>query len=605
MAIYNPRRARELEAAARAAEAQRETEARRGQREAQTWQQVLGTVDQLIGLAPQAIGAYETGQAKQVLAGERPLKPEKPDDILGQIGAFIASPFEGGVQRRAKEMAGKMAPAELEKIRPTLTQAIGGVPEANKFLVPKNRLTEQEVVQREIQRSPVLSLLPEQQREAIGFGETQRVQAEQAAAASAAEEAQRKARLTEADIALKEAKASDIKLKGSNAKAVDMFSAPLAALASEIAIAEREGLTSTDAGKTLSSRRLIIDAMDNRLREMGQDPSSPSAQEAKQRALNAAVKGIGMKELPPGEVQNLTNLGQTMKNLMTLDALREKAGWSPQRAEIIKQRIAERLNTPIVNLGPLLELATDVQNRALLSPDELSFLNYAKIMQNRMALAEFAGTGAVGQREADRVMPFVLNPWTTDVEWEKDFSVALQNMAGQFGHSVRNQRALYQVPEPLVTIADDAIEFSTSTTRDDALAKRLKETKAVMEAPASTTRPANGYADIGEGARAAASAPGLVLGAALNLDEFADNLLSTGEPEMMATGAAIKSLVRQDKNDEAEAMARQVAPADMVLIEITDTSGAVQQVKIPQQNLQRATKAIQQAGQTYSIIRGQ
>jgi hypothetical protein len=615
---------RALQAAQQAAEAQRQTEARRGQREAQTWQQVLGTVDQLIGLAPQAIGAYETSEAQKVLAGERPLEREKPKDVLEGIAQFISSPFEGGVQRRAKAMAGEMAPAELAKLQPLTTQAVqhrltdGVQPldkrEARKQISPEefekriSRAMPVDAAREILERSPALRLLPEREREAMAVGEAQRVQAEQAAAASASAEAERKARLTEADIALKEAKANDIKLKGSNAKAVDMFSAPLASLASELAIAEREGLTSTDVGRTLSSRRVIIDAMDNSLREMGQDPSSPSAQEAKQRALNAALKNIGMKELPPGEVQKLTNLSGTMKNLMTLDALREKAGWNPKKAEIIKQRIAERIRTPIVDIGQLLELATDVQNRALLSADELAFLNFAKVMQNRMALAEFAGTGAVGQKEADRVIPFVLNPWTTDVEWEKDFSIALQNMASQFGHSVRNQRSLYQVPQQLVDTADDAIEFSTSSTRDDALAKRLKESKAIMEAPATTTPPAKekAYKDIGEGARAAASAPGLVLGAALNLDELADNLLATGEPEMMAAGATIKSLARQGKTDEAEAVAQKVAPAgDKVLVETTDSSGKVQQLRIPRENLQQAEDAVKKAGGSFRIIEGQ
>ena len=562
---------RALQAAARAAEAQRQTETARGQREARGLERTLGLVDQLIGLAPQAIEGYQAGEVQKILAGERGLEREKPkdDDILGQIGAFIASPFEEGVQRKAKMAAGRMAPERLQQVEPLLREAIrkpGMTPAmtpqevkkqvteskavGGKFVEPAPRQrAPREAARAELMKDPALALLPQQQQEAAIAGLEQRMAAEQGAAQAASAKADLERRKAEADIALKEAEAGDLKLKGTQEKAVDLISAPLFEVASSVALSEKEGLTSTDVNRVLESRRNVLQAMDDQLVALGQDPSSPSAQEAKQRALKAALKDTEMPDLPAGEITKLSNLSDTIRNLMTLDALRQKAEWNPKKAQIIKQKIVESFpGTPIVDAGDLLRLATNTQNRAKLSADELAFLNYANIMQNRMALAEFVGTGAVGEKEANRVMPFVLNPWTTDVEWEKEFSTSLQGIAGKFGHTVLAQRELNRVPESLVSLARDAIDFSTTTTRPDAISRALQKSKEIMESPADTTRPTPEQAalDIQKGGRAALGAPGEVIGETIGLEQFLDRVIEANAADAPpGTVDYLKSLLKK------------------------------------------------------------
>ena len=118
MAIYNPKRARELEAAARLAESQRQREMAKGQREQRTTEQILGLVEGLIGAAPQVVGGLQDLQAQQVLAGEKPLPEQKPksDDILENISRFITDPFDAGVRQRVKQMAAEQKGPRLHMV---------------------------------------------------------------------------------------------------------------------------------------------------------------------------------------------------------------------------------------------------------------------------------------------------------------------------------------------------------------------------------------------------------------------------------------------------------------------------------------------------------
>lgn len=440
MAIYNPRRARELEAAARAAEAQRETEARRGQREAQTWQQVLGTVDQLIGLAPQAIGAYETGEAQKVLAGERPLEREKPKDVLEGIAQFISSPFESGVQRRAKAMAGEMAPAELAKLQPLTTQAVqqrlaeGVQPldtrEARKQISPEEfekRLGKAMPVEAAargvLERSPALRLLPEREREAMAVGEAQRVQAEQAAAASAAELRQAQLDKLRADAEAKQAAARK-ETGGVSATRKDLVEAAKGAAFESIASLEKEMNVVGDpdmTGQTISKvRSLAEEAYVAR----GGDPETNEGQADVNKIVEDAYKKYQKKPFSVKDY-DVVQIGVELDSeLRELDSLRKKVKFKPTDAQQIRQAIADT-EAPF-NLDAILKTANDLMLRGEITNDQLVYLRLAAQAKNNMIKAANGGYN-VTNSDFTRLTQIVLDPMAPQEVWDGLLTGTLRN----------------------------------------------------------------------------------------------------------------------------------------------------------------------------------
>lgn len=500
MAIYNPRRARELEAAARLAESQRQRELAKGQREQRTTEQILGLVEGLIGAAPQAAQAFEQSQAERVLAGERPLEMEEAKDPFTSLGRFL---FEPGIKAKAQKMAQERAPAELARLRPLATEAIKQTTpldmpierkeiskeEFEKRLEAASPAFGQKRAEAVLAESPIMQLLSEQQRKAMAAGETQRVQAE-------AEAAERQSKLDEAQIT-KLTSGAGLKVGDKDKKKIAELTPAMQNAAQRLVLERKEPLTSTDGKVQVQALDEIQAALDENLRAMGEDPYSAASQAVKLAVIEEAQKGIEMKPLNAAEVEKLVTQGETLRELVQLDALRKRAGWNPSRAEIIRQKIAEELESPISLIRPekMLELALGVENRLKLSADERAFLNKASIMRNRAALAEFAGTGPVGDKEASRVLPFVLNPWTTDVEWDKDFSITLQSASSRYGQHVRALRATNIFDENIVNLGKMALEYGTTDTQEDSIKKSLKQSKEQIEAPADTERPPVEYVE--------------------------------------------------------------------------------------------------------------
>jgi len=419
MAIYNPKRARELEAAARLAESQRQRELAKGQREQRTTEQILGLVEGLIGAAPQVVGGLQDVQAQQVLAGEKPLPEQKPetDNILENIGRFITDPFEAGVRQKARTMAAERAPAELAKIRPTLTTAIKGVPEANKFLMPQDQLTEQEVVGKEIERSPVLRLLPEQEREAIGFGETQRVQAEQAAA-------ERQRKLDEAQITKLTAgatRAAGGELPGRKAL---RQAAELTTIASA---ANLEGEINAVGDPTLTGQTFeqVKKLAEQAYIQRGGDPTTNEGMADVSSIVTATYKKYRKKDFSPkdyDQVQEALNLNDELNGL---NDLRSKVEFSPTQAQQIRQRIAE--TQTILNIDEIVRLANDLQVLGELTPDQVVYLRLAAQAKNSLIKAANDGYN-VTNSDFGRLSSIVLDPMAPQEVWDGLLTGTLKNI---------------------------------------------------------------------------------------------------------------------------------------------------------------------------------
>jgi hypothetical protein len=467
---------RALQAAQQAAEAQRETEARRGQREAQTWQQVLGTVDQLIGMAPQAIGAYETGEAQKVLAGERPLEREKPKDVLEGIAQFISSPFEGGVQRRAKAMAGEMAPAELAKLQPLTTQAVqqrlaeGAQPldtrEARKQISPEEfekrlgRAMPVEAAARGVlERSPALRLLPEREREAMAAGETQRVQAEQAAAASDAELRQAQLDKLRAETTLK--------ISQSEAKATKVSPQKRAELAAAIAGDVRtsaqklqQNLASTDP----AVRSAAIDTLNDEaslaaatLRTEDGQPLSPDSTIVRAAAGEAVANIMKELELPPLNETAQAQLAvdkDTIKKVADLWETRKKVGFSLEEEQIIGRTIMDNANN-VLGVPQILKALQDAGLKATLTAEQNDWLAQAMVIKNRLTTQEFKGTGAISDFERKSVLPFVLNPFSTEAQFDQRARSTIKDISSKFVNKVNSYKKLNRFDDEIIKFSED------------------------------------------------------------------------------------------------------------------------------------------------------
>ena len=478
MAIYNPRRARELEAAARAAEAQRQTETARGAREAQTWQQVLGTVDQLIGLAPQAIGEMQSAEARKVLAGERPLEQPAPakDDILGQVGAFIASPFEAGVKERALAGAAKMAPSEVAKLQPLTTQAVQervaagdkplDKPAERKQISPQEfekRLSQATPVEASargvLEQSPALRLLPEREQQALAVGETQRVQAEQAAAASEAELRQAQLDKIRAE--------SRFKISQTEAKATKVSPQKRAELAAAIAGDVRasaqklqQDLASTDP----AVRSAAIDALNDQaslaaatLRTEDGQPLSPDStivRAAAGEAVADIMKELNLPALNEAAQAQLAVDKETIGKIADLVERRKKVGFNLNQQQIIGRAIADNSGN-FLGVPQVLKALQDAGLKASLTAEQSSWLADAMIVKNRLTTQEFKGTGAISDFERRSVLPFVLDPFSTEAQFDQRARDTIKDISSKFVSKVNSYRKLNKFDDEIMKFAQE------------------------------------------------------------------------------------------------------------------------------------------------------
>ena len=478
MAIYNPRRARELEAAARAAEAQRQTETARGAREARGLERTLGLVDQLIGLAPQAIGEMQSAEARKVLAGERPLEQPAPakDDILGQVGAFIASPFEAGVKERALAGAAKMAPSEVAKLQPLTTQAVQervaagdkplDKPAERKQISPQEfekRLSQATPVEASargvLEQSPALRLLPEREQQALAVGETQRVQAEQAAAASEAELRQAQLDKIRAE--------SRFKISQTEAKATKVSPQKRAELAAAIAGDVRasaqklqQDLASTDP----AVRSAAIDALNDQaslaaatLRTEDGQPLSPDStivRAAAGEAVADIMKELNLPALNEAAQAQLAVDKETIGKIADLVERRKKVGFNLNQQQIIGRAIADNSGN-FLGVPQVLRALQDAGLKASLTAEQSSWLADAMIVKNRLTTQEFKGTGAISDFERRSVLPFVLDPFSTEAQFDQRARDTIKDISSKFVGKVNSYRKLNKFDDEIMKFAQE------------------------------------------------------------------------------------------------------------------------------------------------------
>lgn len=478
MAIYNPRRARELEAAARAAEAQRQTETARGAREARGLERTLGLVDQLIGLAPQAIGEMQSAEARKVLAGERPLEQPAPakDDILGQVGAFIASPFEAGVKERALAGAAKMAPSEVAKLQPLTTQAVQervaagdkplDKPAERKQISPQEfekRLSQATPVEASargvLEQSPALRLLPEREQQALAVGETQRVQAEQAAAASEAELRQAQLDKIRAE--------SRFKISQTEAKATKVSPQKRAELAAAIAGDVRasaqklqQDLASTDP----AVRSAAIDALNDQaslaaatLRTEDGQPLSPDStivRAAAGEAVADIMKELNLPALNEAAQAQLAVDKETIGKIADLVERRKKVGFNLNQQQIIGRAIADNSGN-FLGVPQVLRALQDAGLKASLTAEQSSWLADAMIVKNRLTTQEFKGTGAISDFERRSVLPFVLDPFSTEAQFDQRARDTIKDISSKFVSKVNSYRKLNKFDDEIMKFAQE------------------------------------------------------------------------------------------------------------------------------------------------------
>jgi hypothetical protein len=482
MAIYNPKRARELEAAARLAESQRQRELAKGQREQRSTEQILGLVEGLIGAAPQVVGGLQDVQAQQVLAGERPLPEQKPksDDILENIGRFITDPFEAGVRQKARAMAQEQKGARLQAAEPLLREAIQkpGVKEPAKFkgepevlgapyadfgavkepgvpyaMEPEVKFTPREAAMKQLMRDPALAMLPEREREAAIAGLQQRMTAEQAAAEREAEEFGLRKSELEARKAAAEAKKAAAERKEGAKLDVNTIAGSIQIPVGDITTELREQLNSTDEQVATEARQQVNQMAEDQAKANGYDVTDASVRAGIAKAIGQAYKSVDMKPLSEKSIKEYAVDADAINSLVRLDALRKKAGWSPDKAEVLKQYVVDNLNLPF-NLESVLQLGRNGFIRAGLTAEDYNYMAEAQIARQKMALAVFKGTGAVSENERSSVEPFVLTPWSTEEEWDLRFRTTVQTLASPFVSEVLAQKEVSKVPAELISKAE-------------------------------------------------------------------------------------------------------------------------------------------------------
>jgi hypothetical protein len=479
MAIYNPKRARELEAAARLAESQRQRELAKGQREQRATEQILGLVEGLIGAAPQVVGGLQDVQAQQVLAGEKPLPEQKPksDDILENIGRFITDPFDAGVRQRVKQMAAERAPAEVAKLQPLTSKAvkerIAAGPRPLDAPSERKELSKEQFEERVVQampveataryvldESPVLQLLPERERQALAAGETQRVQAEQAAA-------ERQAKMDEAEIALMKAKEKNLLTKKeissqkvNPGKIKDIANALVGAVRAD-AQTLKETLNSSDDNLRAEAYDKLDELVDAKISSMVDadgnpvDPNSIIAMSARAEVQKQLAKELELEPLTETALEKLQSDKDTIEKLANLVERRSEVGFTAKNRQIIAAKLAEAVPSLLYVDRTMKEL-NKLGFEGELTPAQKSWFQDAMIMKQRLTTAEFKGTGAISDAERRSIISYVLDPMSTDADFDQRAYDTIADISKKFAGKVNMYRGVNKrMPADWIKFADN------------------------------------------------------------------------------------------------------------------------------------------------------
>lgn len=563
MAIYNPKRARELEAAARLAESQRQRELAKGQREQRTTEQILGLVEGLIGAAPQAAQAFEQSQAERVLAGERPLEMKEAEDPFTSLGRFL---FEPGIQRKAKQMAQERAPAEVAKLRPTVKTVAQGVPEANKFLMPQDQLTKEGAVRAELERSPAFKLLPEREREALAFGEVQTAEAEQAAA-------ERQRKFDEAQLALMEAKKTNLLTKKEIAsqkvapgKIKDIANALVGAVRPD-AQPLKESLNSSDDEIRAQAYDQLDELVDARIASMTDaegnpiDPNSIIAMSARAEVQKQIAKELELEPLTETALEKMAADKDVIEKLADLAERRQQVGFSPKNRQIIAAKLAEAVPS-LLYIDTTMKELNKLGFEGELTPAQKSWFQDAMIMKQRLTTSEFKGTGAISDAERRSIISYVLDPMSTDEDFKQRAYDTITDISKKFAGKVNMYRDVNR------RMPADWIKFANNLDQTIGKGSEQLVLNILANKPKTTAAPS---LDVSEKGLAAGGAtlletPGkMIRGVGGDVLDYISSLVGSADPE---TAAAAKNVLQQIKTNFPQSAAPAAppppqAPSDM------------------------------------------
>lgn len=460
MAIYNPKRARELEAAARLADSQRQRELARGQREQKALQQTLGLVESLIGAAPQVVGGLQDVQAQQVLAGEKPLPEQKPksDDILENISRFITDPFEAGVRQKARAMAQEQKGARLQTAEPLLREAIQKpglkpefAPEAKTLedigFTPKEVAAQlgadpREAAMKQLMRDPALALLPEREREAAIVGLQQRMTAEQAAAATAAEERASK-------LALEKAKAGSYGLKlEKEGKQIDPKATILEGAVDAVFEEYKDRLNvAGDSAIVNQAKQELRQKVMQQAAELGMDTQTDIGLAAIEKVYAKKIKEKGLSAYKPKDYEKVRMALNLYEDVKEVDRLRRETKFEISDMEILQEEL-DALDTPL-GLDSIEKVARSIQKRAKFT-ERGQYLYVRKALELKNTLMKAANDGYnVTNMDAARLAPIVLNPNMRDEEWSASVQDMLRGTAKDAKEIYAEISGVYQAPAVL------------------------------------------------------------------------------------------------------------------------------------------------------------
>jgi hypothetical protein len=565
MAIYNPKRARELEAAARLAESQRQRELAKGQREQRTTEQILGLVEGLIGAAPQVVGGLQDVQAQQILAGEKPLPEQKPksDDILENIGRFITDPFDAGVRQRVKQMAAEQAPAEVAKLQPLTSKAvkerIAAGPRPLDAPSERKELSKEQFEERVVQampveataryvldESPVLQLLPERERQALAAGETQRVQAEQAAA-------ERQAKMDEAEIALMKAKEKNLLTKKeissqkvNPGKIKNIANALVGAVRAD-AQTLKEPINSSDDNLRAEAYDKLDKLVDAKISSMVDadgspiDPNSVIAMSARAEVQKQLAKELELEPLTETALEKLASDKDTIEKLANLVERRSEVGFTAKNRQIIAAKLAEAVPSLLYVDRTMKEL-NKLGFEGELTPAQKSWFQDAMIMKQRLTTAEFKGTGAISDPERRSIISYVLDPMSTDQDFSQRAYDTIADISKKFAGKVNMYRDVNK------RMPADWIKFADNLDKTIGEGSQQLVLDILANKPKATVQPS---LDVSEEGLAAGGAtlletPGkMIRGAGGDVIDYISSLVESADPE---AAAAAKNVLQQIKS---------------------------------------------------------
>jgi hypothetical protein len=472
MAIYNPKRARELEAAARLAESQRQRELAKGQREQRTTEQILGLVEGLIGAAPQVVGGLQDVQAQQVLAGEKPLPEQKPetDNILENIGRFITDPFEAGVRQRVAKMAPQQLAAKREVLKPLTTQQVtkglAGKYEEELGVPLPPQMGAERAAEDVIATVPAAKFVPEAERKAMVAGDIQRVQAEQTAAEREAEMFGLQKRKIEAEAEAKEAQAKKL-LTEAESKKQQVAPARMKELSRALVAGVRSyaqdlqpDLNSTDpkirgAAIDRLNEQMMLEAITIRNSDgtpINQD--SPIARAAAGEAVAQLAKELELPKLADSSLMEFADAKNAIEEVSNLVERRKQLGDFPvDGVDAIAEKLAQA--TPEV-LGAQ-NFINEMRKLALssgMTNEQFSWMMDAEILRNRLITEEFRGTGAISDQERASIRDNVLTPIASYDQFRQRAYDTLKNVSNKFLGRVNTYREVNQIPSNVLSFAD-------------------------------------------------------------------------------------------------------------------------------------------------------